>query len=208
MSDSNSPDRDGKPVAAAVVAAAALFGLLVCNRAEPPPPAAVAIVVPARAASPWADLGLYLKRPLPGGLELNIPERGMEGRLLLFIQDPSSTPNRETWFDFDRLLFDTNATTLRPESHEQLGNIATILKAYPNVAVKLGGYTDSSGPTEYNVKLSQGRADSVKGELVKLGIAADRLAAEGYGEKFPIGDNATEEGRARNRRTAVRVTAK
>jgi len=215
MSDSKSTDRNERvgPIVAAFLAAAALAAALVCGQGAPPAHAPLAAVVPgavvgAPGASPWADLGALQKRPLPGGYELSFPERGMEGRFLLFIQDGTAVLARETWFDFDRLLFDTNQATLRPESSEQLENIVIILRAYPNVAVKVGGYTDSSGPTEQNVKLSQARADSVKAELAKRGIAPERLAAEGYGEKFPVGDNATEEGRARNRRTAIRVTAK
>jgi outer membrane protein OmpA-like peptidoglycan-associated protein len=76
------------------------------------------------------------------------------------------------------------------------------------VKLKLGGYTDNVGDPAANLKLSQERADSVMGALVKLGVAPDRLAAEGYGEQFPVGDNATPEGRAMNRRISMRVAEK
>jgi outer membrane protein OmpA-like peptidoglycan-associated protein len=72
----------------------------------------------------------------------------------------------------------------------------------------LGGYTDNVGKPEANVALSQSRAESVKGQLVKMGIAATRLAAEGYGEQHPVADNTTAEGRAQNRRIDIRVTKK
>jgi outer membrane protein OmpA-like peptidoglycan-associated protein len=145
---------------------------------------------------------------LPGGVTVSFPERGMEGRFLKFIQDPAQEPSKEIWFDFDRLLFNTDSTTLRPESQPQLVAIATILRAYPSVSLKVGGYTDNTGSAEHNLKLSQGRADSVKAELQMLGTAPERVTAEGYGEQYPIADNATPEGRAKNRRDAVRVTKK
>jgi outer membrane protein OmpA-like peptidoglycan-associated protein len=132
----------------------------------------------------------------------------MEMRLLNYIQDPNVDLNRVTWFDFDRLLFNTDSATLRPESQEQLRNIAGILKAYPNVNVKVGGYTDNTGDPQHNLQLSQDRADSVVAQLVALGIAPNRLEAQGYGSQFPVADNATAEGRAMNRRISMRVTQK
>jgi K(+)-stimulated pyrophosphate-energized sodium pump len=210
----SSTERSGnaKPIIAGILAAIGLVGFYICNRGEAPSehvamaPATTPETV--KVASPWPDLGQFLKRSLPGGAELSIPERGMEGRFLLFIEDPNASVTRENWYDFDRLLFDTGSATLRPESQEQLGNIALILRSYPVVEVKIGGYTDNTGPSDLNVRLSQARADSVKAGLERLGVAPGRIAAEGYGEKYPMGDNATEAGRAMNRRTAIRVTKK
>ncbi|HEX9958591.1 MAG TPA: OmpA family protein, partial [Fibrella sp.] len=96
----------------------------------------------------------------------------------------------------------------KPESREQLQNIAAILKAYPAVNLKIGGYTDNVGNAAANKKLSQRRAESAMTELVRLGVDQARLEAEGYGQEQPIASNNTEEGRAQNRRTAVRVTKK
>jgi outer membrane protein OmpA-like peptidoglycan-associated protein len=157
------------------------------------------------ARSRVAGLGEFISRKLPNNVDLHIPEYGVEGRLLSFIQS-SPKVSSDTWFDFDRLSFDTNSATLRPESQEQLQNIAAILKAYPNVRVKIGGYTDSTGNPDTNRKLSEDRASSVVAELTRLGISGDRLEAQGYGAEHPIGDNATEEGRAMNRRISIRVT--
>lgn len=212
MSNSSN-ERDGNtgPIAGGAIAAIALAAFYACGGSETPPKAThVPVAAPATVVvvAGWPDLGAYGRRQLPGGCELSIPERGMEGRLLAFIEDPGATVSKESWYDFDRLLFDTSLATLRAESHEQLGNIAHILKAFPGVEVKVGGYTDSTGPTEVNVKLSQARADAVKTELVRLGVSPARIATEGYGEKYPMGDNATEAGRAMNRRTAIRVTKK
>jgi OOP family OmpA-OmpF porin len=153
-------------------------------------------------------LGEFFKRKLPNGVELNIPKLGIENRLIDYIEDGSKTPDKETWFDFDRLLFDTGAATLQPASQEQLQNIANILKAYPKVKVRIGGYTDNTGDKALNLKLSADRANNVMGELVKQGIDPVRMDAKGYGEDNPVADNATEEGRAKNRRISLRVTEK
>ena len=161
-----------------------------------------------RVAGNIAGLGDFVKRTLPNNVDLNVPENGVESRMLAFIQTSGTTPDRTTWFDFDRLVFDTGSASLRPESQEQLDNVAAILSAYPNVRVKVGGYTDNVGGTEHNLQLSQARANSVVAELVRKGVSPERLDAEGYGEQYPISDNSTEEGRTKNRRVSMRITEK
>ncbi len=192
-----------------------LLGLLLWFMFRPHPapvaeaPAPQPTAAPAVATAPASpDLGSFVPRQLVDGTMLNIPEHGVEARLLAFIQDPAQKPNKTSWFDFDRLLFATGSATLAPQSSEQLHNIAAILKAYPNTHLTIGGYTDNTGNAAQNLKLSQARADSVTAELVNLGVAADRLVAKGYGEEHPVGDNATEEGRAQNRRISMLVTQK
>ncbi|GGP18712.1 OmpA family protein [Silvimonas iriomotensis] len=155
-----------------------------------------------------ARLGEFFKLVLPDGATLNVPERGIEARLVEFIKDSSKPVDTDTWFSFDRLTFETGAATLMPESEEQLHNIASIMRAFPAVHLKLGGYTDNTGSPAVNMRLSADRANSVMAALVKLDVAQDRLSAEGYGESHPVASNDTEEGRAQNRRIDVRVTAK
>jgi outer membrane protein OmpA-like peptidoglycan-associated protein len=155
-----------------------------------------------------AALGEFFKRKLPNGVELSIPRLGIENKLVTFIEDPSKPVDTTTWFDFDRLLFDTGSATLQPSSSEQLQNVAAILKAYPNVHVKIGGYTDNTGDAAANLQLSSNRASNVMAELVRLGVEPSRLEAQGYGVDHPVADNSTEEGRARNRRISLRVTQK
>jgi outer membrane protein OmpA-like peptidoglycan-associated protein len=161
-----------------------------------------------RVAPGYANLGEFVRVKLPNNTVVSIPERGVETRLLAFIQNPNASPDQTTWFNFDRLLFDTGAATLRPESQEQLNNVAAILVAYPNVRLKIGGYTDNVGAPDQNLQLSRDRANAVMAEEIRRGIAPDRLSAAGYGEQFPVADNSTEEGRAQNRRVAMRVTQK
>lgn len=153
-------------------------------------------------------LGAFMATRLPNGVELNIPEFGIEKKLIAFIEDPNRPVDKTTWFSFDRLEFETASATLKPSSAEQLKNVAEILKAYPVVTLKIGGYTDNVGNPASNLKLSQQRAESTMRELGMLGVEAGRLEAEGYGEQHPIGDNATAEGRQMNRRIDLRVTNK
>lgn len=157
---------------------------------------------------PKDALGNFFRFKLPNGIELNAPEFGIENKLNTWLMDETKVVDKTTWFNFDRLLFDTGKATLRPESQEQLKNMVEILKAYPTVELKLGGYTDNVGDPAFNLKLSGDRAKSVMDEMIKMGIAKDRLESEGYGEQFPVASNDTEEGKAQNRRIAVRVTKK
>lgn len=172
------------------------------------PHPAPTVAVPPVTAPAAPNLGAFVQKQLPGGPVLNVPENGVEGRLLAFIQDPNRAPDTTSWFDFDRLLFDTGSATLQPASQEQLGNIAAILKAYPNVHLKIGGYTDNVGSPDSNLTLSQARATNVMNELIRMGISPDRLEAKGYGEDHPVADNSTEAGRALNRRISMLVTQK
>ncbi|HUH33716.1 MAG TPA: OmpA family protein [Daejeonella sp.] len=154
------------------------------------------------------DLGKSIQKKLPDGTELSIGENSVENRLINFIEDDNRAVDKTTWFSFDRLYFETGKSTLKAESKEQLQNIAAIMKAYPKVKIKLGGYTDSTGDATANKRLSNDRAVSAMKELTKLGVAADRLEAEGYGSEHPIASNETPEGRAQNRRIDIRVTEK
>ena len=81
---------------------------------------------------------------------------------------------------FDRLLFDTGKDTLQAASQVQLQAVASILKAYPNVHARIGGYSDNTGEAAANLQLSQARATNVMDALVKLGVAAGSLDAKGY----------------------------
>jgi outer membrane protein OmpA-like peptidoglycan-associated protein len=190
-----------------LLAALLLAGLWFFNRSKAPVKEAGSAVGDA-ASSTTSALGDFFKTKLPDGVELNIPKFGIENKLLSFIQDTSKPVDDTTWFNFDRLLFDTGKATLQPSSEEQLNNIAEILKAYPNVHVKIGGYTDNTGDPAANKALSEARAKNVMDALVSKGVDASRLEAEGYGDQYPVGDNSTEEGRAQNRRIALRVTQK
>lgn len=123
-----------------------------------------------------------------------------------FLDDGPAAVDGAAWFDFDRLLFASGKATLQSASQEQLINIAAILNAYPQVRIRIGGYTDNTGDPGANLRLSEERANNVMDELVKLGIDPARMSARGYGEHDPIADNSTEDGRQKNRRISLRVT--
>ena len=101
--------------------------------------------------------------------------------------------------------FAVNSSALRSGLYAELDRVAQILAAYPQTTILVAGHTDSTGSDEYNMKLSQQRADSVKNALVQRGVAAQRISAVGYGESQPIADNNTEFGRQQNRRVEVRI---
>ena len=99
--------------------------------------------------------------------------------------------------------FKSGSAELLPESIIVLIDLANTLSTDPDQAIEIRGHTDSSGNAEANRSLSQRRANSVRASLVQMGVASSRLQAVGYGEDFPIADNATAEGRALNRRVEI-----
>jgi protein translocase SecG subunit len=145
---------------------------------------------------------------LPAGPTLTVGSGSLEEQLVAFIKDPNATISKEKWFDFDRLKFASGKKVLTPDSADQLNNIVSILKAYPQVKLKVGAYTDNTGIAANNLKLSQERAEHVKDQLIKLGVVADRLTAEGYGDQHAVAPNDTEENRAKNRRISLSVREK
>lgn len=104
---------------------------------------------------------------------------------------------RNVFFDFDR-------AELKPESFVELDKLAEYLRKN-DIRIEIGGHTDDQGSDEYNDRLSENRAKAVYDYLVSAGIPAGRLQYKGYGKRVPVADNATEEGRAANRRTEFKI---
>jgi len=98
------------------------------------------------------------------------------------------------------IQFDVNKADLKPESMGAINEMFNLLNEHSDLKVEIGGHTDATGSAEVNEKLSAARAEAVKTQLVKMGIAESRLATKGYGSSQPIADNATPEGKAKNRR--------
>lgn len=106
------------------------------------------------------------------------------------------------------IFFDTNKSEIKPESQVELDNIVKLLKDNPTLKISIQGHTDNVGKPADNLKLSNDRAKAVITYLTSKGIEAGRLSSQGFGATVPVADNSTEEGRAQNRRTELKVISK
>ena len=106
----------------------------------------------------------------------------------------------------NNIFYSSASSSLLKESFAELNTLVKLLNENPSLKVEIEGHTDNVGSEQYNNNLSQKRADAVKNYLVEKGIAESRLKSRGYGFTKPIADNSTEEGRAKNRRTQIRIT--
>jgi len=104
------------------------------------------------------------------------------------------------------VLFDFNKYTLKPEAREKLAKISGIVLAYPDLKLDVEGHTDSIGSDEYNQKLSEQRANTVRGYLVSQGLKPDNIASVGLGKANPVAENSTSHGRQLNRRVEMVVS--
>ena len=103
------------------------------------------------------------------------------------------------------IFFETNKFQLDPKSQAELDKIVQLLNDNPTLKIEISGYTDNVGKPSDNLSLSNSRAKSVVSYLIGKGIVSQRLVAKGYGETKPVADNTTEEGKAKNRRTELKV---
>lgn len=103
--------------------------------------------------------------------------------------------------------FDTNKATLTSTAKANLDKLLPVFNEYAETDIKIYGYTDSTGPADFNLRLSEQRANSVKDYLVAKGLKASRFVTKGMGIADPIADNATVEGRSKNRRVEFAITA-
>jgi len=105
------------------------------------------------------------------------------------------------------LLFDVDKSELRPQAKTNIESLATILKKYSDTNIVVEGDTDNTGTEDYNVGLSNRRAQSVADYLTGLGVPGSRLSTVGLGETNPIASNDTDYGRQQNRRVEVAIFA-
>ncbi len=99
--------------------------------------------------------------------------------------------------------FDTDKATIRPESGPTVAEVVTLLRRNPALRLAVQGHTDNVGPAAHNQQLSEARAQSVVAALTAARISPNRLQAAGFGQTQPLADNATEAGRAQNRRVEL-----
>ncbi|HRH48786.1 MAG TPA: OmpA family protein [Panacibacter sp.] len=146
------------------------------------------------------------------GTELMAFQNGVEKMLLIYLnsKEAADSISKNRWFDFDNLNFETSSSKITDSSINQVKNIAAILKAYPKLKIKIGGYTDKTGNEAANLKLSQARADAVVAALKKAGANAEQIVgAEGYGSQYAkAAANAPDEEKQKDRRISINVRAK
>jgi len=155
--------------------------------------------------------GEPIKIKLANGTELDATKGSLEDKFYSFLKDPTAVANKDLWFNFDQVLFASGKSTLKTGSEKQLENTCEILKAYPQVKIKIGGYTDNTGDSVANVKLSTARAKTVHAFMLNKGVektSFDEKPLEGYGPLYPVAGNDTKEGQAQNRRISLSVRVK
>jgi outer membrane protein OmpA-like peptidoglycan-associated protein len=133
---------------------------------------------------------------------ITIPRGGTEDRLYNYL---SSAGTGGLSINLDRIKFGSGSAILTPDAREEVDNIATILRAYPNANVIVAGYTDNAGNEHANMALSKARADAVAGRITAKGVSSERVHAEGFGSQKPVANNSTEAGRSENRRVILEV---
>ena len=107
----------------------------------------------------------------------------------------------------DSVLFDTNKASLTAKAKANLDKLLPVFNEYSDTNIEIFGYTDSTGSPEFNLTLSQKRAESVKNYLISKGLVASRFKTTGLGIEQPIATNDTPEGRSQNRRVEFAITA-
>lgn len=103
------------------------------------------------------------------------------------------------------VTFDTGSAVVRPGLHSEIDRVARVMNQYPNTVIRVEGHTDSRGSDEYNMELSNRRANAVKELLIQRGIAGSRIEVFGFGKTMPVASNDTEAGRQRNRRVEIKI---
>ena len=104
------------------------------------------------------------------------------------------------------VLFDTAKYTLRPGAREKLAKVSGIVLSHPGLKIQVEGHTDSVGGEEYNMRLSENRANTVRTFLVDQGVNQENVGAQGFGKTMPVADNSTAAGRQMNRRVELVVS--
>jgi outer membrane protein OmpA-like peptidoglycan-associated protein len=103
------------------------------------------------------------------------------------------------------VFFETDSYALKKESAVELNKVVRLLQANPGIKIEIGGHTDNTGSPEYNQTLSENRAKTVADYLIAASVKANNIVSKGYGMNFPVATNDTEEGRAQNRRTSLKI---
>ncbi|MCL2597753.1 MAG: OmpA family protein [Paludibacter sp.] len=171
------------------------------------PTASVVGVNPTDSLNLVKDLGDNISLTLSDGSVLNFPKNSSEYKLISLLNSDSA--NLDESVIMDRLGFETGKAELKPESEEQLKNVAAILSTFPNAAIKMCGYSDNTGSDKVNLRVSTQRAKIAADKLIGLGVEASRVTSEGFGSQNPVcPQNDTDNCKAQNRRVDIKVIKK
>ncbi|MBQ5539304.1 MAG: OmpA family protein, partial [Bacteroidales bacterium] len=122
-----------------------------------------------------------------------------------FIEIPLDKPVAGNIIRLENVFFDTDKYEIKPQSFYELDKLAAFLHENQGIKVEIGGHTDNQGTEAHNQELSENRAKAIVKYLTDKKIDVKRLKAKGYGQSQPCADNSTEQGRAKNRRTEVKI---
>lgn len=135
--------------------------------------------------------------------QMSASEQKLQQMDKLLKQVSTSQSDRGLVISVSDINFNSGNSEVGSNTRDQLEDVAEFLKSYPDRAIAVEGYTDSTGSAEFNRNLSKLRAQAVLDELVDMGISEDRLDVRAYGESFPVADNNTSQGREMNRRVEI-----
>lgn len=192
---------DGKPLDAEIILEDPKTGKKVGSFRTDPTRATTFITVPNDANY---NIRLQKEGYYPKSMPLPVQGKTDKMQKMDVAWKPVSLPDMVTKGKTEVLnvFFDHDKSELRPESMPELRNVADLAKKN-NYRVNLMGYTDNAGKPEYNLDLSNRRAEAARQALIGLGIPAERITAKGFGENNPVSDNNSEQGRQLNRRVEV-----
>ena len=133
---------------------------------------------------------------------LDLAQKGGVEQSVVTADDIATALNGEGQISL-HINFDTGKSTIKPDSQPIVDQIIAMMKANPSIQLSVEGHTDNVGSAASNKTLSQARAQAVVDAVVRAGVAASRMTPVGYGQDKPVADNATEDGRAQNRRVVL-----
>ncbi len=196
-------DETGKPLHASIEWEDLETGKVVGELSSDPKAGDYFIVLPLH-----HNYGYHAERagyfPVSRHLDLRHDDTAMNITENIRLVSVRSMQQNQVAVNLNNIFFDVDQATLKPESVPELNRLIGILKATPGIIVEISAYTDSTGSVQHNLALSKERAQSVVNYLIAHGTDAARLIARGYGEAQPVASNATEAGRALNRRVEFR----
>ncbi|MCS6984784.1 MAG: OmpA family protein [Leptospiraceae bacterium] len=140
---------------------------------------------------------------LPISLNINLTEKQLYPEQSVVLQ--LKPMKKGSTVELRNIFFGYNSAELSEESYLELDRLRSILETNPKMKIEIGGHTDNIGTDQFNLALSQRRAEAVRDYLIKKGIAPERIIAKGYGASRPVASNSTEAGRAKNRRVVFTI---